>query len=138
MLTNDNEESRRVVEQCYKRHKTTVNPIIDWSDADVWTFIRSNGIPYCELYDEGFCRLGCIGCPMGSTNQREREFLRWPKYKTAYILAFEKMIEERNRRGKITKWPRAVDVFNWWLEYDVLSGQMSFDDLGDDLDMHVE
>ena len=46
ILVNDNEDSRRVVEQCYKRHKTTVNPIIEWEDADVWRFIRQNKIPY--------------------------------------------------------------------------------------------
>lgn len=136
VLTNDNAESRRLVEQCYKRHKTTVNPIIDWTDADVWTFIRSNGIPYCELYDEGFHRLGCIGCPMAGTNQRENEFSRWPAYKTAYLLAFEKMIAERKRRGKLAGlWrmgDRPIDVYNWWMEYDVLPGQMTFDDFNDE------
>ena len=133
VLTNDNAESRRLVEQCYNRHKTTVNPIIDWSDADVWTFIRSNGIPYCELYNEGFHRLGCVGCPMAGTKQRENSFSRWPKYKAAYISAFGKMIEERKRRGKLAGlWrmgDRPIDVFNWWMEYDVLPGQLTFDDL---------
>ena len=100
ILTNDNEDSRRLVEQCYKRHKTTVNPIIDWTDADVWTFIRSNEIPYCELYDEGYHRLGCIGCPMGRRNRRELDFIRWPKYKNAYLLAFQKMLDVRKVKNK--------------------------------------
>lgn len=133
ILTNDNEDSRRLVEQCYKRHKTTVNPIIDWSDSDVWTFIRSNGIPYCELYDEGFHRLGCIGCPMASRNGRERDFLRWPKYKDAYMRAFDRMLERRRQknkpfrqRGNILEDAKATDVFNWWMEYDVLPGQMNW------------
>lgn len=136
VLTNDNDETRRVVEQCYKRHKTTLNPVIEWTDADVWRFIRSNNIPYCELYEEGFHRLGCIGCPMASMNDREREFIRWPKYKNAYLLTFAKMLKERARRGKLKgSWgtdttPR--DVFNWWMEYDVLPGQLTFDDLEED------
>ena len=132
MLTNDNEDSRRVVEQCYKRHKTTINPIIDWTDAEVWEFIRANKIPYCSLYDEGFRRLGCIGCPMASMNDREHEFIRWPKYKNAYLLTFAKMLQERARRGKLKgSWgieTTPQDVFNWWMEYDVLPGQMTFDD----------
>lgn len=132
MLTNDNQESRRVVEQCYKRRKTTVNPIIDWSDAEVWEFIKSESIPYCSLYDEGHHRLGCIGCPMSGTRGREQEFIRWPKYKDAYLRSFEKMLEVRLLRGKIkgawSKETTATDVFNWWMEYDVLPGQMSFDD----------
>lgn len=139
VLTNDNEDSRRVIEQCYKRHKTTVNPIIDWSDAEVWTFIRSNGIPYCSLYDEGFHRLGCIGCPLAPTREREQQFNRWPKYKQAYLNAFEKLLKENKRKG--IKWkktgteggdPTVTDIWNWWMKYDVLPGQLTFDDLEED------
>lgn len=141
VLTNDNEESRRTIEQCYKRHKTTINPIIDWEDAEVWTFIRSNGIPYCKLYDEGFHRLGCIGCPMQGTRGMERDFARWPKYKNAYLLAFGKMLDRRMERhlkdpsrpvwkanGQVVEYATPMDVFNWWMEYDVLPGQITFDD----------
>lgn len=133
ILTNDNEDSRRLVEQCYKRHKTTLNPIIDWTDRDVWEFIRAHKIPYCELYDEGHTRLGCIGCPIASKNGRERDFLRWPKYKDAYMRAFDRMLERRREknkpfraRGNILEDATATDVFNWWMEYDVLPGQMNW------------
>lgn len=139
VLTNDNAESRRVIEQCYKRHKTTVNPIIDWTDAEVWEFIKANNIPYCGLYNEGFNRLGCIGCPMASTRQRERDFSRWPKYKNAYLLAFSAMLARRKEIGRPFKIAGAdikdatpEDVFNWWMEFDVLPGQLTFDDLEED------
>lgn len=127
MLTNDNTETRKMVEQCYKRHKTTVNPIIDWTDEDVWAFIKAENIPYCGLYDEGFSRIGCIGCPMAGQHRREREFARWPKYKENYLKTFKRMLEERERRGKTDgSWRNAssLDVFRWWMEYDVLPGQM--------------
>lgn len=137
VLTNDNAESRRMVEQCYKRHKTTVNPIIDWTDRDVWDFIRAEGIPYCSLYDEGFTRLGCIGCPMARQHGREREFARWPKYKTAYLMAFGRMLEERKRKGKLQQDSKMgltpQSVYNWWMEYDILPGQINlFEGEGDD------
>lgn len=128
ILVNDNDESRRMVESCYKRRKTTLNPIIDWSDDEIWEFIRENNVPYCSLYDEGFKRLGCIGCPMAD-KQRESQFLRWPKYKAAYIRAFEKMQEERVKKGRAPflsdkiDAPTAMDVYNWWMEYDILPGQ---------------
>lgn len=129
MLTNDNAESRRMVEQCYKRHKTTINPIIDWTDREVWDFIRAEGIPYCSLYDEGFARLGCIGCPMARQHGREREFARWPKYKTAYLMAFGRMLEERKRKGKLQQDSKMgltpQSVYNWWMEYDILPGQIN-------------
>ena len=93
MLRLDNRENARIVEMCYRTHTTMVNPIIDWTDAEVWEFIKEYNIPYCCLYDEGFKRLGCIGCPMGSVAQRKREFERYPKYKNLYLMAFQKMIE---------------------------------------------
>ena len=130
ILTNDNDDSRRLVESCYKRHKTNLNPIIDWSDKDVWDFIRAHEIPYCSLYDEGETRLGCIGCPMANKG-REKQFIRWPKYKDAYILAFDKMIKARQNAGlhKIEKFgDNGKDTFNWWMEYDILPGQMNWFD----------
>lgn len=136
VLTNDNEDSRRVVEQCYKRHKTVVNPIIEWTDQDVWEFIHAHGIHYCELYDEGWSRLGCVGCPMAAKKGREREFARWPKYKHHYLLAFERMLKTREARGKVDGTWRmgttATDVYNWWMEYDVLPGQINMFDEYDD------
>jgi phosphoadenosine phosphosulfate reductase len=126
VLTNDNEDSRRMIEHCYKRTKVLINPIIEWEDSDVWDFIKVNKIPYCSLYDEGFSRLGCIGCPMARTQGREKEFIRWPKYKDAYIRSFWKMLDERKKKGKDTKnWETGKDVFNWWMEYDVLPGQIN-------------
>lgn len=127
ILVNDNDESRRMVEQCYKRHKTTLNPIIDWTDDDVWKFIRGYEIPYCCLYDEGFNRLGCIGCPLVGKRSMEREFARYPKYKELYIKAFEKMLKRRKETGKDDStgdWISAKDVFNWWVGYDILPGQV--------------
>lgn len=138
ILTNDNTDSRRLIETCFRRSKTNVNPIIDWTDRDVWDFIRSESVPYCELYSDGFHRLGCIGCPMASQREREREFLRWPKYKWHYLKAFERMIEKRTKRnqedpsrpiwragGSNIHAPTPIDVFNWWMEYDVLPGQVN-------------
>ena len=94
VLRLDNRDNARIVEMCYRTHTTLVNPIIDWDDAEVWEFIKEYNVPYCSLYDEGFKRLGCIGCPMGSVQQREHEFERWPKYKNLYLMAFQQMIDK--------------------------------------------
>lgn len=116
-LNNDNDESRMMVENCYKKRKTVVNPIIDWTDAEVWEFIHEYNVPYCELYDQGFKRLGCIGCPMNSETA-SRDFARYPKYREAYLRAFARMLEEREKRGLKTNrvnWGTPEDVMAWWL-----------------------
>ena len=124
-MLNDNDDTRKIVEQCYKRHKTNMNPIIDWTSGEVWEFIHAERADYCGMYDCGFSRLGCIGCPMASQHGREKEFLQWPTYKAMYIRTFDKMLAERERRGKETeRWDTGQDVFNWWMEYDTLPGQI--------------
>lgn len=116
ILNFDDDAARRTVEHCYRTNKTLVNPIIDWTDDDVWEFIKGYGIPYCTLYDEGFKRLGCIGCPMGGGKQMKMQFERWPGYKKMYIRAFDEMLEARKASGKQTDlWATGEGVFNWWV-----------------------
>lgn len=109
-----NDETRRMVEQCYQKQRVTVNPIIDWTNDDVWDFIKKYEIPYCELYDQGYTRLGCIACPMNTHAVEELE--RYPKYKAAYKRAFARMLDENIKKGRIPKlWTDADSVMDWWL-----------------------
>lgn len=39
-----------------------VNPILDWTEMDVWAFLTGEALPYCELYHEGYRSLGCMPC----------------------------------------------------------------------------
>lgn len=82
IMNDDNDAARRMVEHCYRTQKTMVNPIVDWTDDEVWEFLNEIAkVPHCSLYDEGYTRLGCIGCPMASASARKREFERYPKYR---------------------------------------------------------
>lgn len=94
------EPTKEMFYHCQIYARKMLNPIIDWTEEDVWEFIHKYNIPYCSLYDEGWKRLGCIGCPMGTAEHRKREFKKWPKYRTAYIHAFDKMIAKRNEDNK--------------------------------------
>ena len=88
-----------MVRYCMQSKGFILNPIIDWTTDEVWEFIHRYNIPYCELYDQGFKRLGCIGCPMATPKEREREFNLYPKFKEAYIRAFDRMIQHQIEGG---------------------------------------
>lgn len=112
-----NNRGKRQTVECYSKlgvTKLVINPTIDWTDNDVWAFIREHKIPYCGLYDEGFKRLGCIGCPMAG-KQRAQQFQRWPHIKALYIRAFDKMVCNRVRDGLETTWANGQEAFDWWM-----------------------
>ena len=129
-LNNDNDEIRQFTESCFKWKKTIINPIINWEDEDVWEFIHTYDVPYCDLYDKGFHRLGCIGCPMATSAAAELD--RYPKYKAMYLRAFEKMLDSRRERERETRWHNAQEVMEWWLSDRAktdspIEGQMEID-----------
>lgn len=100
---------------CPSKGKHILNPIIDWTTEDVWEFIKQFKLPYCTLYDEGFKRLGCIGCPMSTKAYKELE--RYPKFKRLYLRAFERMLLniELKQPDKKRTWKTAEDVMEWWI-----------------------
>ncbi|MYM25965.1 phosphoadenylyl-sulfate reductase [Duganella sp. FT135W] len=41
---------------------TKFNPLADWSEEDIWNYIRENGVPYNALHDQGYPSIGCEPC----------------------------------------------------------------------------
>lgn len=69
-----------------------VSPIIHWTDKDVWEFLNNVvQVPHCELYDQGWHRIGCIGCPMSRPRQKIKDNERWPHVKRNWIKAIKKI-----------------------------------------------
>ena len=136
ILMDDNDEARMQFETCQLKGQRTVNPIVGWTTADVWDYVTAEHIPMNPLYRCGFCRVGCIGCPMAGKS-RIMEFAMYPKIKLAYIRAFDRMLEERRRCGKMVggmRWgDTGLDIFNWWMENDVLPGQEVLEEFREDL-----
>lgn len=127
ILNNDNTEDRELVEHCFMQSKVMINPIYDWEDADVWEFLKYYGIEGNPLYQCGFKRVGCIGCPLSNVKERYREFALYPKFKDNYIRAFDRMIQRRKERGFKTDWQNGTEVFRFWMEEDYK--QLRFEDL---------
>jgi len=113
-----------------KTKEEQINPLFKWDSEDLWNFIRDRNIPYCSLYDEGFKRLGCVGCPMAGLN-RIREFERWPKFELKWKRLFEGIW---NRRTGTLQWDGRQwfgnkffrcweEMFDWWLYDKSLPGK---------------
>lgn len=114
--------------RCVMPHFATgqqvVLPIRLWEDHDVWDFIKHAGIPYCKLYDEGFKRLGCVGCPLAISSRRARdhEWSRWPKMKAKWQKLFCDVWNRRTgtlqKNGKewigSTLFDSPSELFAWW------------------------
>ena len=115
-LNSDNSENRRLVECCAMKAKIVLNPIIDWEDEDIWEFIRSYNIPYCELYDCGFKRLGCVACPLGGYSSMKRELRFFKQFIPFYVKTFDQMLEARKKAGKVInkRWTSGENVLMWW------------------------
>lgn len=94
--------------------KTFIHLIFHWDTKDIWDYIKSEKLLYCSLYDEGWKRLGCIGCPMASGKGQKKEFARWPAFKKMYLRAFQEMINVRRGTDKERRWQTGEEVFDWW------------------------
>lgn len=135
ILKSENQEPSDIFTACKVSAKRIVNPIVDWSDKQVWEFLKDAKVPVNPLYECGFNRVGCIGCPMAG-KKRYAEFRRYPAYEKLYIQAFDRMLEERHKCGKLNgNWMidgmggTGRDVFRWWMEEDVIPGQISVDEI---------
>ena len=133
ILMDDNDETRMQFENCQMKGRRVVNPIIGWGNKEVWDYAETEKICMNPLYGCGHTRVGCIGCPLASKRARIEEFIIWPKYKQSYIRAFDRMLEMKRMAGKSGSWQTGVDVFNWWMENDVLPGQEVLEEFREDL-----
>lgn len=69
-----------------------VSPIFEWSESDVWYFLNDVlGVPHCELYDQGYTRIGCIMCPMSQCKHKLREMKDFPHVKRGWIRAIKQI-----------------------------------------------
>lgn len=100
------------------KDKIIINPIIEWTDKDVWDFLNNVvKVEHCELYDRGYHRLGCLFCPMASMKEQRRMERDYPKYKRQFLRTIHKLRECRDTNGLDDYYVGMTDedVFQWWL-----------------------
>lgn len=111
----DNSDEVKETGACYTNKYFIVNPIAYWSEDEVWDYIHERKIEYNPLYDKGFTRVGCIGCPM-ARKHRQEEFNAYPKYKALYKkLADEIDKTTPNRIIKDKNGKSYPTLFDWWI-----------------------
>jgi len=54
-----------------------LNPIVDWTEAQVWEYIKLNKVPYNRLHDKGFPSVGCQPCTRAITEGEDLRAGRW-------------------------------------------------------------
>lgn len=93
------------------KEKITVNPILDWTETDVWQYLNDVvNAPHCNLYDIGRKRVGCLFCPMKSQREIVDDMRRYPHQ-------FERLKKTVAKIAETSKVfpndPKAF--FEWWL-----------------------
>jgi phosphoadenosine phosphosulfate reductase len=53
------------------------SPLADWSDEDVWTYLRANDVPYNALHDRGYASIGCDPCTRAVKKGEHPRAGRW-------------------------------------------------------------
>lgn len=102
-ITNANEE--QTLGCIHGKESLLISPIIYWTEQDVWEFLNDVvKVPHSSLYDEGWHRIGCIGCPMSSHKQKMLENERYPHVKRNWIKAIKAI-----RNGGVFK-----REYIWW------------------------
>ncbi len=66
-----------IVEYDSANGKIKVNPLVDWTEQDVWDYIKQHGVPYNKLHDKGFPSIGCQPCTRAIGEGEDVRAGRW-------------------------------------------------------------
>jgi phosphoadenosine phosphosulfate reductase len=119
---------KEYVEGCHKKEIFKIYPLLWWTNEDIWQYINNEKLSFNELYNKGFNRIGCIGCPLQGKKRMRQEIESQPKFKTALINAIEKYLERLKVENKVNFFTKknmtSVDVYNWYVKNDVKQGSL--------------
>lgn len=107
------ERSEKIDVQCFGngKEKISVNPILDWTETDVWQYLDNVvNVRHCELYDQGRHRVGCLFCPMKARKEIVDDMQRYPHQ-------FERLKKTVAKIAETSKvFPNDPKAFlEWWL-----------------------
>jgi phosphoadenosine phosphosulfate reductase len=82
-LRRDQSASRRevqIVEWDPKFELLKINPLIDWTEAQVWDYIAQNDVPYNALHEQGYPSIGCSNCTRAVKAGEDMRAGRWAAF----------------------------------------------------------
>lgn len=116
----DEDADREIFEGCMNNPRWSkglliINPIAEWPEHWIWDYSAEAHLEQCSLYNEGFTRLGCIGCPQAQRSGRIRDFKRWPAFERLWRRAFDELVKLREACGLPQRFSSGAEWFEWWL-----------------------
>lgn len=70
-------QDMKMVEWDEQNKLVKINPLIDWSEEQVWDYIKEKNIPYNKLHDQGFPSIGCQPCTRAIESGEDVRAGRW-------------------------------------------------------------
>jgi phosphoadenosine phosphosulfate reductase len=67
----------KVQEYDAARGMVKFNPLADWSEEEVWAYIRAYDVPYNALHDQGYRSIGCAPCTRPTVAGEDVRAGRW-------------------------------------------------------------
>ncbi|NTW31698.1 MAG: phosphoadenylyl-sulfate reductase [Bacteroidetes bacterium] len=69
--------ANKMIEWDEQNNLIKINPLINWTESEMWNYIRKYDIPYNELHDKGFPSIGCQPCTRAVESGKEIRSGRW-------------------------------------------------------------
>jgi phosphoadenylyl-sulfate reductase (thioredoxin) len=54
-----------------------LNPLVEWTEDQIWDYIKANDVPYSPLYDQGYTSIGCVICTTPTKPWEDKRAGRW-------------------------------------------------------------
>ena len=59
---SETRDNMKVIELDKERNLVKINPLINWTESQIWDYIKQNNVPYNQLHDKGYPSVGCACC----------------------------------------------------------------------------
>lgn len=109
------ERQNKMDVQCFGKgqEKITINPILEWTEHDVWHYLNEVlKVPHCKLYDQGRRRVGCLFCPMKDSKQILRDCNEYPHQFKRLMSTICYIVSNHKERHLLTD---PISYFKWWI-----------------------